>query len=548
MYNHIVSLIPFVPAVIAVLIPIVSIFIRSRWLIATLQLVATGSIFLFSIKILLDVIDRGVVVYPFGGWPPPIGIVYTVDFINAIYGVIATSIALITSIYCFWYFKVVDGPTWLSTLLLLLIAGVTGCIYTGDIFNFFVMLEVLAISSYVLVAFFKKRRWAIEAAASYSFIGVLATTFFLFGVAYLYLSFGTLNMADIASKSNNIEARMLSTWSGVCRDGICFGNIQLASAMALAFMLWALTFEAGLFPNNYWLPSAYTEAPTPASAMFAGVVDKVGAYGILRLFITIFSPYSSILLFKLWSIPFRDIILYMLSFLGFLTGLLGGLLMTIQKDVKRFLSYSTISHIGLLFIVMAGLASNQNEDAIALTVAALLFHSITHAFGESMLFIGLGTLATTARSRRIRDLYGYGRIYPGISIAIAIGSLSLLGVAPLAGFFSKYMLFLSMINGGFIFYAISIIVISGITAIGYFKLIYALFILKPSKIEKADISLPTHLCLSMATILVVLGILFIQGTLYSFLISNAKIVSSVNGIKQYIKSVEDIAKFMGGIP
>lgn len=548
MFNHELALIPITSSLAALIIPLLTLVTKNRYVYSFIQLIATTTSFILSLTILSNVLKNKAIAYTFGGWPPPIGIVYTVDFVNAFYGMLACTLFLLVSIYSFWYYRIVKDCSWLALLLLLLHTGVTGCIYTGDIFNFFVMLEVLALSSYALVSFFKKRKWSIEAAASYAFIGALATTFFLLGVGFLYLSYGTLNIADIAAKAQNITT-LMNLWSGNCIENICIGNIVLASAIAVPLMLWALTFEAGVFPNNYWLPSAYTEAPTPASAIFAGIVDKIGTYGVLRLFLTIFTPHNSVLMFKLWGIPFRDLILYLLSFLGLITSILGALLMSIQKDIKRLLSYSTISHIGLMFIVMVGFTSNQSETTMALTLSGILFHSITHALGESMLFLGLGTLASITNSRKIDDLHGYGKLCPILSTTITIGSLSLLGIAPLAGFFSKYTLFLAMISGNFIIYAIAIVIISGITAIGYFKLIYALFLQKPKKDRKnSNIAVAAAVCLVMAIALVGIGFMSIKGDIYVFIYENSAQIVSINGVKQYVTSVENLNKMLGYRP
>ncbi|MEM1661415.1 MAG: proton-conducting transporter membrane subunit [Desulfurococcaceae archaeon] len=550
------ALIPIVPVIAALIIPIISLVTRNQYVYATVQLIASTIVTYFSLILFSKTMENQVLVYAFGGWPPPIGIAYVADSLNSLYGLIACSLALLISIYSFWYYRFVREPHWLSLLMLLLLSGVTGVIYTGDVFNFFVMLEVLALSSYALVSFFKRRKWAIEAAASYAFIGALATTFFLLGVSFIYLSYGTLNIADISWKANPQltiraegvvngynQSNIMSRWSGECVGYKCYWDIRLASSLAVAFILWALTFEAGIFPNNYWLSSAYTEAPTPASAMFAGVVDKVGTYGVLRLFLTIFTP-SSILMFSVANTPFRDIVIHALAILGLITGFLGAIIMAIQKDVKRLLSYSTMSHTGLIFIAMAGLTSNHYPDTASLILSAILFHSLTHAYGESLLFLGLGTLSTIAGSRRIEDLEGYGRIYLGLSIPITIGTLSLLGVAPLGGFFSKYLLFLALSKAGLLPYALSIIIITGISAIGYFRIIHALFFEIPRVIRKEKILVASTVCLVIALILVALGVLFATGYLYGVF---EKIGCSVTtGVDEYIGSLNNVARILSG--
>ncbi|MEM4593903.1 MAG: proton-conducting transporter membrane subunit, partial [Zestosphaera sp.] len=116
---------------------------------------------------------------------------------------LAATLFFFSSLYMYWYFsKIESGYEWLSTLILILLAGVLGCLYTGDLFNFFVMLEVLSISSYALVAFFRRRKWAVEASMAYSFIGALATMLFFFGVIFIYASFGTVNIADLVVKTH----------------------------------------------------------------------------------------------------------------------------------------------------------------------------------------------------------------------------------------------------------------------------------------------------------------------------------------------------------
>jgi len=545
---HEVGLIPILYAFGGVLAPLIRLSTRKGNVYSIYNLVIALITMYLSYRVFTYVIEYGVITYPFGGWPPPLGIVYTVDFLNAVYGLIASILFLIVSIYNLWYFNVVADPSWLSTLLLLNMAGVSGCIYTGDIFNFFVMLEVLAISSYSLVAYFKKRKWALEAALSYGFIGALATSFFFFGAVFLYAGYGTLNIADITAKAHGINTSTLSILSGLCTDTQCFGNIVSASATAIALMLWALTFEAGIFPNNYWLPSAYTETPSPASAVFAGIVDKVGTYGVLRIFITMFSSYAPIVMFNILGIPFRDLVLYILSILGFVTAFLGAIIMAVQNDVKRLLSYSTMMHIGIIFMSMACLTSATDLDVRVIALTGILFHSLVHALGESMLFLGLGALATIANSRRIDSMRGYGRVYPILSISIVIGIFSLIGIAPLGGFFSKYILFLAMMSAGMWIYAISLVVISGISIIGYIKVLYTLYMLKPVKeVKKFNLTIVDIICTLVAIALIVVGIAYAQGYLFNMFKMGCEEVVSIKGIQKYINTVDQVSKLIIGI-
>ncbi|NPA96028.1 MAG: hypothetical protein GXO32_00315 [Crenarchaeota archaeon] len=485
-------------------------------------------------------------VYPFGGWPPPLGISFEVDGLNAFVGPIVSLVFLAAAVFCFWYFeRMGKGCEWLTALAMLMMAGSLGCIYTGDVFNFFVMLEVACISSYAMVAFFRKRRWAIEAAASYAFVGALATTLFLLGAVYIYASFGTLNMADIAAKSLGLHLSAFTRLSGSCSSGMCFGNAAVGIAVAVALMLWALTFEAGIFPNNFWVPSAYSEAPSPASAMFAGIVDKVGTYGVLRIVLTLLPIGASTIAVRIWGAPYRDVVLEVLAFLGIVTGYLGAFLMAVQNDVKRLLAYSTISHIGIMF---STLAAATIPSVAALATASIVFHMATHAFGEAMLFIALGAIATVVGSRRLSDMAGLGRRHPGIAVLVAIALLSLLGMPPLGGFFSKYMMFLALVEAGYIPYAVSIVIISGISAVGYFRIMYSLFMPRASGSSESpsagsgSVGRSTYVATSiLAAAIIALGIAFVCGYLATPLVKYVGIAATHKGVELYARTAAEVA-------
>lgn len=547
-----VGLVTVAPVLVAFILPVLTLKFRSRFLYATITTITTFFVAVLTLINLVEVVKGNVLTYSFGGWPPPLGIVYVVDFLNGVLGFLAATLFFFSSLYMYWYFgKIESGYEWFSTLTLILLAGVLGCLYTGDLFNFFVMLEVLSISSYALVAFLRRRKWAVEASVAYSFIGALATMLFFLGVIFIYASFGTVNIADLVAKTHQdpqLISKYLESWSGRCVGEWCYGNVFISSALAVALMLWALNFEAGLFPNNYWMPGAYTESPTPTSALFAGVVDKVGTYGVIRLFVTLFTAYSAVLAFPLWGIAFRDLILMILSFLGLVTGYLGALLMFPQKNVKRLLTYSTISHIGIIFTSFGALVSRIPLSASAEALSGILLHMITHAIGEFALFIGLGTLSVVVGSTNLTKMQGLGSRYPLLTASIVLSFLSLLGLMPLAGFFSKFIMFTALMNAGLPIHAISIILISGISALGYFKVIYTLIVSRSSKeeVKQERLLIPTLILLVLAASLVVLGIMIIQGVVINELMSYSENLLSIEGLSKYVNSVSELSKVLGG--
>ncbi|MEM2020742.1 MAG: proton-conducting transporter membrane subunit [Zestosphaera sp.] len=547
-----VGLTTVLPTVIAFLLPLFTLRFKSRMLYASITTATTLTVWLLTLVNFMKVLTGEVLTYAFGGWPPPLGIVYVVDTLNGVLGFLAATLFLLASIYMFWYFdRIESGHEWLSTLTLVLLSGVLGCLYTGDLFNFFVMLEVLSISSYALVTFFRRRKWAVEASMAYSFIGALATMLFFFGVIFIYASFGTVNMADLIVKVHAIPELSLNSlerWSGACPGSWCYGNVFISSALAIAFMLWALNFEAGIFPNNYWMPSAYAESPTPASALFAGIVDKVGTYGVLRLFITVFTVYGSTLMFSVGGFAFRDLVLITLSTLGLVTGYLGALLMFPQRNVKRLLTYSTISHIGIIFTAFSAFLSHVSPEASAEALAGIVLHMVTHAFGEFLLFIGLGTLSVVVGSTNLARMSGLGGKYPLLIASISLGFLSLLGVIPLAGFFSKYVIFTALINAGLPMHAISIVLISGISALGYFKVIYTLMIGRRSEVTpgKTRLYIPTIITVVLATLLIALGVLLTQSSFVNLLMEYSRELMSVNGLLKYVDAVNNLGTLLGG--
>lgn len=547
-----VGLVTVAPVLVAFVLPLLTLKFKSRILYATITTATTFFVTVLTLINLAEVARGSVLTYSFGGWPPPLGIVYVVDFLNGVLGFLASILFFFSSLYMYWYFnKIESGYEWLSTLTLILLAGVLGCLYTGDLFNFFVMLEVLSISSYALVGFFRRRRWAVEASMAYSFIGALATMLFFFGVIFIYASFGTVNIADLVIKTHQdprLVSKYLESWSGRCVGEWCYGNVFISSALAIALMLWALNFEAGVFPNNYWMPSAYAESPTPVSALFAGIVDKVGTYGVIRLFVTLFTAYGTVLAFPLWGVSFRDLILMILSFLGLVTGYLGALLMFPQKNVKRLLTYSTISHIGIIFTSLGALVSRVPLSTSAEALSGILLHMITHAVSEFTLFLGLGTLSIVVGSTNLTKMQGLGSKYPLLTVSIILSFLSLLGVMPLAGFFSKFMIFIALMNAGLPLHAISIILISGISALGYFKVIYTLVVGRNSeeKVRQDRLLIPTLILLVLATSLIVLGFMILQGLVVSELMSHARILVSIDGLGKYVESVSELSKVLGG--
>ena len=417
------------------------------------------------------VVREGVKAYPFGGWWPPIGISYEVDEVNSLIALLTASVMFLITLYSVWYIRDLKDAPYYYTLLLGLEVGMLGCIYTGDAFNLFVMLEVMSISAYALVGFYRSKPEAIEAAIKYGLFGAVATTLYFIGLVFIYASFGTLNMADLTNK-------VTLFWTYDLVSGSYYGHIYAATAVALALSLWTFTFKSAVFPNHFWLPDAHPEAPTPVSAALSGLVVNIGVYAIFRFLYTIFNPFSILR-------DLRDLILLITLVLGLASGLIGALMMAVQDDIKRLLAYSTISHIGLVLVglsIGSSVLSVPGSQAFVDGLTGAFYHLVNHSIGKSLLFLASGVIIYMAGgTRKLDELGGVARRNPVLGAALIIGVLQLLGIPPLGGFFSKYLLYASYLETGTPYISVIINVISAVSLLGYVRLLYAALFTVPKR-------------------------------------------------------------------
>jgi len=522
--EHILGIITPFLAVSAFLIPLLSLVIKRKGFYNAYASVVSFIAMVFSFLVFADVYTSGKpIVYAYGGWPPPIGIAYEADAFNALIGAYTSFALFFVVLFSVWYSKVIDDVVWYYTLLLGLETGVLGCVYTGDVFNLFVMLEVLSISAYALVAYYRNRPISIEAAAKYAILGAVVTTCYFISLVFIYGSYGTLNMADLAFKaSKGMQAVVVS-------NGL-YGNIVTASLIALVLALWAFTFKSALFPNHFWLPDAYSGSPIPIAAAFSSAVEIVGVYMVVRFLYTIFGVNSVIA-----ASGFRDIIMTVLLVLGILSGIVGALLMITQNNVNRLLGYSTISHIGLLYMALALGLSGMPKDIIALGLVALLFHVINHGIGKLLMFMGVGVAVATTGTRDLNKLSGIGRLYPIASIAIIAAAFHLMGLIPFGGFFSKLLIYQAYISAELLIPAIMVIIISAISVLGYVKIMYSIVF---APIEKEYKQLNTLGIDILMTLLIVACI--ILGILSPWIASKLSIVINNSlmpaGVDKYLQS------------
>jgi proton-translocating NADH-quinone oxidoreductase chain N len=404
-----------------------------------------GMVFNLVVSLLLirHALD-GPIVVTIGGFPPPFGINLVTGSLGLMFSVLIAVVGLIVSIYALGYVR--EGATErYHALYLLLLAGATGAVLTGDIFNLFVFYEILCISSYALVAYLGERD-GIEAAVKYLIQGSVGSGFVLIGIAILYGLFGTLNMADMAQHIDSANPLYLF--------------------VPLVFLITGFGVEAAVFPLNAWLPDAHASAPSSISAILSGIAIKVGVYAVARVVFTLYDA-SGMFVF--------------LVLLGLVTLLIAEISAFSQNNIKRMLAYSSIGQIGLIVFAF-GLASQAG-------ISGGLFQLTSHAFAKSLLFLTVGYMIYRAGSMEISALAGMGERMPLTCVAFTIGAFSLVGMPPFIGFASKLLIVNAALAQQNVWFTVLMaLALTGtvVEAAYFFRVVQVLYFEKPAMLLDVD--------------------------------------------------------------
>ncbi len=400
-----------------------------------IALLAIGGSTVCSFILLHGVMTQGTIHYHLGGWLPPWGIEYVIDPLNGFMGVVVCVLSFLVTLASKESVEkeLPDKKVRFYTIYLLLFTGLMGIVVTGDAFNVYVFLEIASLAAYALVA--TGEDGAPLAAFNYIIMGTIGACFYLLGIGYLYIITGSLNMADLAKLLPPLYQ----------------SNVVL---IALAFFLIGLSIKMGLFPFHVWLPDAYTYAPSAVSAFIAPIMTKVGAYLLIRVLYTIFEPS-----FSLKAIPAGTV----LSWLAAAAILIGSIIAIAQSDFKRMLAYSSVSQIG--YIVLGLSLANATGF-----IGALL-HILNHGFMKAALFLVAAALMYKLGMRNIHQLAGISRKMPFTMGAMVIAALSMVGIPPTCGFFSKWYLILGSIEAQQWIFVVVILVSSLLNAVYFFRVV-----------------------------------------------------------------------------
>ncbi|WP_299203590.1 complex I subunit 5 family protein [Brumimicrobium sp.] len=377
-----------------------------------------------------------------GNWKAPFGITMVADTFAVTLIVLTNIVALAVSIIStrnmvssrlkFGYYAIFH----------FLIMGLSGAFITGDLFSLYVWFEVIIISSFVLLTI-GGRNIQIEGAVKYFTLNMLSSIIFLTGIAMVYGVTGSLNMAELSRIIPEIE------------------NQGLVHTISLIFFI-GFGVKSGVFPLYFWLPASYHTPPAAVSALFAGLLTKVGIYAMIRVFTLIF--------------PLGEINQMILMVVAGFTIFFGGIGALVQKDIQRIFSYLIICHIGF----MVGGLSLFTEVAIVGAVM-YMFHDI---IVKATLFLIGGVMYRIFGSTRLYDMGGLMDNYPRLSFLFAIPMFALVGVPPLSGFWPKVSLFMASYTQGEMFLLIMFIFASLITLVIIAKIWNSTFSKKPVEREK----------------------------------------------------------------
>lgn len=342
-----------------------------------------------------------------GGWKAPYGIAFVLDIFSACMVFISSLIA-----WCAGWFSLKSMDEFrfkagFLPLLQFLLMGVHGAFLTGDLFNLYVWYEVMLMSSFVLLSLGGEKE-QLGGALKYVIINLISSLFFLSAMGLLFGKTGTLNMADMADKFSAMES-----------------TPYIKSAFVLLFMGFGI--KSALFPLFFWLPISYPVAPITITAVFAGLLTKVGVYSFVRV---------STLMFGQDHEWLKDILLFSAGF-TMIVGVLGALS---KNSMRKILSFHIISQIGYMIF---GLAIFSVKG-----IAGCIFYIVHHIAVKSNLFFVAGAVEKIRQSDQLSKMGDLYKNYPFLSILFLIPALSLAGIPPLSGFFAKFSLIVAGIEDG----------------------------------------------------------------------------------------------------
>ena len=378
------------------------IFGRQRRVQVGVSVVTLTLVLVIAAVLLYDVDSSGqAIAVSVGGWPIPFGIVLYVDRLAALLVVVSSVVLLAVLLFSVGQ-GAADGDddtpvTIFHPSYLILAAGIFNAFIAGDLFNLYVGFEILLVASYVLITLGSTES-RIRTGVVYIVVSLVSSILFLTAIAAIYGALGTVNIAQLAARMTELPQ-----------------EVQLVLHLML---LLAFSIKAAVFPLSFWLPDSYPTAPAPVTAVFAGLLTKVGIYAIIRTETQIFRDNDV------------NTLLLIVAFATMIVGVLGAVA---QAELKRILSFTLVSHVGYLVFGIA--------IATPLALGATTYYMVHHIIVQTTLFLAVGLIERRAGTTSILKLKGLMKAAPVIAVLFFIPAINLGGLPPFSGFIGKFALF-----------------------------------------------------------------------------------------------------------
>lgn len=502
---------------IAILTPFVLAFIiglfKEKYIKIKKAIVVLGCIASFIITVLLIkpvFLDGKIITYWLGNWKPvdniAIGIGMEVDALSLFVGLIITAACALSSIYSIKYMSKDDGLGKYYTLFLLLAGSMIGFVFTGDLFNMYVMLEIMTFAAIALTAFRTQKDKALEAGFKYLVIGGLGSSLILMGTALIYAQTHTLNIAQIALELNS--------------GGDKFTPVTI---LALALLLVGYAVKSFMVPCHTWPPDAHMSAPSSISMLLSGVMSKTGVYGLIRI------------LFMIFMVSGNKALAYLVMIWGAITMVVGVSMALLQTDFKRLLAFHSVSQLGYV-ITGIGVGLTAADGIANLGLMGGLYHMVNHASFKCLLFLCAGAVLYRVGTTDLNKVSGLGKRMPFTAVMFFIGAAATSGIPPFNGFASKWILYQSTSETQIPIITIVELIVSVLTLASFIKVGHSVFFGAEREELKEVKEVPFTMKLPMGILAL---ICFVFGICSNYVIKGilVPIVEAIRNVPKYIDNM-----------
>lgn len=474
-----------------------------------LAVIATAVSFLCVILLIKPILINGeIIVSWMGNWSPmggkAFGIGLQIDSLGMFLALIITGASLLSVIYSLKYMSHDNGLEKYYVLFLLLTSSMIGFVFTGDLFNMYVMLEIMTFAAIALTAFRNYKDKSVEAAFKYIVTGFLGSSLILLGTCLIYSETKTLNLAEIAVVIKAME------------------SMTPTLIVAFSLMMVGYAVKAFMVPCHTWPTDAHMAAPSSISMILSGVMSKTGIYAIIRL------------VFMIFGLASNKPVGYLILVWGVITMVIGVSMALLQHDFKRLLAFHSVSQIGYI-ITALGIAIIETGEVSVLAMTGGTYHMINHAIFKGLLFLTAGAILYTTGTTDLESVSGLGKRMPFTMAMFLFGAAGISGIPPFNGFASKWMIYEAGFTGSLGIVSIIAVVVSALTLASFIKVGHSVFFGPINKEHKNIEDVPTSMKIPMGVLalgIVIFG-LFPKVIVNKILIP---VIKSVYDLTGYVSS------------